>query len=108
MKNFHKEKVEQEIMHKASEFIRNEANYNSMITVTGIRYSDNFKKVSLLVSVLPNEKEEAALDFLKRKRSDFKTFIKENTKIGIIPFFDFEIDTGEKSRQRIEEISNNL
>ena len=43
--------------------------------------------------------------FLKRKRSDFRDFVKDNARLARIPFFDFEIDKGEKNRRQVEEAS---
>ena len=51
--------------------------------------------------------EKAALDFLKRQRSAFREFAMEKSRMGRIPFFDFELDSGEKNRQKIDEISRN-
>jgi len=103
-----KEKVEELISHLASEFINREASHKSLITVTSIHLGDDFKNAVIFFTVFPEQQSVAALDFLKRQRSDFKIFFKEKSKVGQIPFFDFAIDEGEKSRQRVEEISLNL
>jgi ribosome-binding factor A len=108
MSEHRKEKVEELIMHLASEFINREANSKSLITVTNIYLSHDFKNCKIFFTVFPENQSVAALDFLKRQRSDFKSFFKSKSKIGHIPFFDFEIDEGEKARQRVEEISLNL
>jgi ribosome-binding factor A len=92
-------------MHLAAEFLQHEANRSSLITVTGIRHTDRFTKATILLSVFPEDKQEEALDFAKRKRTEFKEFIKNHAKMRAIPFVDFEIDLGEKNRQRIEELS---
>jgi len=47
------------------------------------------------------------LDFAKRKRAEFRDFAKKNIRAGRIPFFDFEIDAGEKHRQKIDAILEN-
>jgi ribosome-binding factor A len=88
----------------ASQFIQKESNSQSMITVTNVSVSSDFKSAVIMISVLPEHKQEAALDFLKRNRKEFKDFVKQNSRLGRIPHFDFAIDMGEKSRQRIEEI----
>ena len=55
-----------------------------------------------------SDKEKAALDFLKRIRSEFRTHLMEKARMRRIPFFDFEIDYGEKNRQKIDEISHKV
>lgn len=76
----------------------------ALITVTGCILSDDLQEAKILVSVLPDSQEEQALDFLKRKRADFRDYVKKNAKLMSLPFFDVEIDRGEKNRQRIDEI----
>ena len=102
---FHEEKTKEEIQHLASKFIEFESNRNSLITVTSAHLTKDFKKAIIFVTVFPEKEEDKAVNFLKRQRSNFKHFVKKNSRIGRIPFFDFEIDKGEKSRQRLEEIS---
>jgi ribosome-binding factor A len=106
--SFHKEKVIELISHTASEFIKRESNRNSLITVTNVTASDDLKYSNIFFTVLPENQEQAALDFLKRNRSEFKKFFKEKSRVNHIPFFDFLIDEGEKHRQKIDEISRNL
>ena len=92
------------IQRLASEFIKNESNRKSLITVTDVRTNDDFSNVNIYLTIFPENKEVAAIDFLKRQRSNFREFVKKNSRLARIPRFDFEIDLGEKSRQRIEEI----
>ena len=89
----------------AARFVQLESNYTSLVTVTDIMLLDFGKRATILVTVLPDDKEEAALDFLKRKRTEFREYVKKNSKLGRIPFFDFDIDHGEKNRQRIDAIA---
>ena len=46
------------------------------------------------------------LAFAKRKRSEFREYLKKHSALQRLPTVDFEIDYGEKNRQRIDEISN--
>ena len=48
------------------------------------------------------------MEFAKRKQKEFKEFVKDNSKLGRIPLLDFEIDAGEKNRQKIDGILNQL
>lgn len=108
MTEFKEEKTREEIQHLASKFVETESNRNSLITVTGVHLTKDFKRAVIFVTVFPESGEEKALNFLKRQRSEFKHYVKKNSRIGRIPFFDFEIDKGEKSRQRIDELSQQV
>jgi ribosome-binding factor A len=107
--NLHKkEKVSEIIGHAAAEFIQTESNRNSMITVTNVGISDDFQNAVVFVTVFPEDSETKALEFLRRNLHEFRDFIKSKTRIQHIPWFSFEIDGGEKKRQRIDEISRSL
>ncbi len=102
------EKIIKIIKIAAANFLERESNGSSLITVTDVKLSNDGKYATILFTVLPEDKQDAALEFAKRMRSEFKDYIKKNTKIGIIPMFDFAIDLGEKHRQRIDEISSKI
>ena len=89
----------------ASKFIQRESNGTSLVTVTDVHIGDSGKQAIIFFTVLPKDKEKAAIDFLKRQRSEFREYAMEHSRMGRIPFFDFEIDSGEKNRQKIDEIS---
>lgn len=101
-------KVKDLLLQEAGKFIARESNYQSLITPTNIEMSKDGKYVTIFVSVFPEDKEKPVIDFLKRKRSAFKHFIKNDTRVARIPFVDFEIDQGEKARQKIEKISQDI
>jgi len=99
------EKITELVRAAAASYIKEEANRLSLITVTRVVVTDDEKEATIFFTVYPTEKESDALDFLKRKRSEFKAYSKSHMKIRRIPFFDFRVDTGEKNRQRIDELS---
>ncbi|HVS79797.1 MAG TPA: ribosome-binding factor A [Candidatus Paceibacterota bacterium] len=102
---YHDERLAEQIRELAAEFISREASKQSLITVTSVRLYDDNRNATVFFTAYPESHEKTALEFLKRKRPDFKEYVKRNAPIGRIPFFDFEIDLGEKNRQRIEELS---
>ena len=104
-KSLRQKKVEELIRKEASEFINERSNKSSLITVSSVDISPNFSKCDILITVFPEESLLSALNFLKRKRSEFKSHIKKKLSLKKIPFFDFDIDKGELNRQKIEEIS---
>ena len=106
MTSTRQKKYAEEIRKHAGNFIAQEANRNSMITPTSADVSPDLKQATVFVSVFPVDSEEMAINFLRRKRNDFRMFIKRNGYTKVLPFVDFQIDLGEKNRQIIDEIAN--
>lgn len=98
------EKVGNIIKRLASEFLSRESNRTSLITVTNVKMQDKERNAIVFFTVLPETQTENVLLFAKRKRSEFREFIKENTRMKTLPRVDFSLDTGEKHRQRIDEL----
>lgn len=107
MPSLRQDKVKDLLKDLAADFLQNESNGTSLITVTGSNVSADFKKATIFITVFPADNEESALNFVKRKRKSFKEFAKTKVSMRRIPFFDFEIDKGEKNRQRIDELLKN-
>jgi ribosome-binding factor A len=101
------EKVAEQLRQFSAEFFERESNRTSLITVTRCTVSSDFGRATVYMTVLPENKEKTALDFALRKRSDLRNYVKKKIRIKQIPFFDIEIDTGEKNRQKIDELLNN-
>ena len=108
MKSSRNEKLKESIREAAAEFLQKESNYTSLLTVTDVSVSDRSNQATIFFTVLPEDKEKGALDFVKRKRAEFREFFKDKVKMRALPFFDFEIDKGEKNRQKIDEIARNV
>ena len=66
------------------------------------------ERAVILFTVLPQDQETAALDFMKRQLSDFRGYVMENSRMMRVPYFEVRIDSGEKNRQHIDEISNEV
>jgi ribosome-binding factor A len=96
------EKIHTLIKRLSAQFIESISNQTSLITVTDVHLSTDSKKAVVLITVLPNDKEETVIDFLKRNRPEMRDYIREHAKMGLIPFLDIKIDEGEKNRQRID------
>ena len=96
----------------AAQFLSRQSNRTSLITVTRVMLSEDLKRVDILLSVLPQEKEKAALIFANRMTHEFKEFIKANSRIRILPRIHFSPDLGEQNRQRVqvllEEVQNDI
>jgi ribosome-binding factor A len=88
----------------AADFLNKESNRTSLITVTDAIVSKDFGNAIVFFTVFPDDQQEQALHFARRKRADFKSYLKSHLKLRRIPFVDFKIDDGEKHRQRIDEV----
>lgn len=99
-------KIEEVIKKVATKFLIEEGSGASLLTVTKVIVTPKFEQATIFFTAFPEDKEKTALEFLKRKRSDFKELLKSDTRLQRIPFVDFQIDIGEKNRQNIERISN--
>jgi ribosome-binding factor A len=94
-----------ELKKHISLFIQLESNKRSMITVTNIALSKDFKKATFFVTVFPETGETAALDFLHRNQKTARGYLKTHSKLSRLPFIEFALDKGEKSRQRLDMLS---
>lgn len=101
----HQEKVESALQKVVGEFINNEAGPMSLITVTRVTFNEKSKQAMVFLSVLPEDQEEKALAFTKRKSSELREHVRETAKLSVLPIFEFVIDIGEKNRQRVEDIA---
>lgn len=104
MQSQRQQKVSEQIAHLAAEFLEQESNRQALITVTRADISPDLANATVYFTVMPDEHEQTALDFAKRKRTDFRTFVKKRTQLRRLPFFDFEIDHGEKHRQHLDTL----
>ena len=101
-----KEKIIEILRDLGARFLSLQGNKSSLMTVTRVELTKDEKCATIFFTVFPEKFEKTALEFAKRKRSEFKEFVKENSKLGRIPLLDFEIDSGEKNRQRIDTLLN--
>lgn len=92
----------------AAEYFLIESNKDSLITVTKAEIFDRGKRAIIFFTALPQEKEEASLEFAKRRRNDFRRFVMAKKSFGYVPRIDFCIDAGEHNRQRIDELLNEI
>lgn len=101
-------RIKEILRDKAAMFLMQNGNASSLLTVTHVELSGRGKYATIFFTVFPADKEghleKTALEFAKRKRSEFKEYVRENSKIGMIPLLDFAIDMGEKNRQRVDEL----
>ena len=96
-----------EILHDlGARFLNLNGNKSSLLTITKVELTRDAKHATIFFTVFPDNFEKTALEFAKRKRGEFKEFVKENSQLGRIPLLNFEIDFGEKNRQKIDSLLN--
>lgn len=88
-----------------SSFIKEKIDFKAMVTVMRVETPGNLRTAKVSVSVFPEESENEALDFFKRKKNDLYDFVKPRLKMRFLPSFYFEIDKAIKLERKIEEIS---
>lgn len=98
------QKLEELIRQLAAKFVQIESSNISLITITRCMMEEKLKHAIIFITVLPESEERHALEFLKRKRSEFRDYIKSHARTRVIPVVDFAIDIGEKTRQKIDEL----
>ncbi|OHA91980.1 MAG: hypothetical protein A3D49_02525 [Candidatus Zambryskibacteria bacterium RIFCSPHIGHO2_02_FULL_43_37] len=96
----------EEILHRlAAEFVRDEASKSSLLTITRVELSQTGKEAKIFFTTLPEEEEDTALKFLERKTPEFHRYIRDESRLGVIPHVNFKIDYGERNRQRLDKLS---
>lgn len=94
------------IAREAARFLEQESNRTTLITVTRVVLSEKNNHAEVLLSVLPESAEEAALAFANRRARAFRAFLGQAARLRRLPGISFALDRGEKNRQRIEELSH--
>jgi ribosome-binding factor A len=103
-KSERQQKVEQQILALAQDFFQRESSGLSMITVTRTDVSRDLRNGTIFITVLPEDKEVPAINFAKRMRGEMRHYIMKRLPIKVIPFFEVEIDYGEKNRIHVDEL----
>lgn len=102
------ERLKEYIRDISARLLNEESNKTSLVTVTSVALADNGRKATIFITVLPEIKENEALSFAKRQRTELRRKIIKELNISHPPFIEIDIDRGEKNRQRIDELSNEL
>lgn len=91
------ERTAKVIAREAARFIAREAGDESLVTVIRAALGAGGERVTVFVSVFPEEKSRAALAFLERQREAFSDYLKSATRLAPLPRVDFLLDNGEYS-----------
>jgi ribosome-binding factor A len=86
-------------------FARNTAG-SSMITVTNVWISEDLKHADIFISVLPESKGAAALNFAKRQRTDLQKYVFSKVKLSHLPLFEIILDKSGSVYDKLYAIKN--
>lgn len=104
MPNFKDAKVASLIKDLAADFMQRESSGASLVTITRVGVSDKLDKATIFFTVLPESEEKAVEDFAKRRAGDFRTYVRNHSRMHFLPYFYFEIDKGEKNRVKLDTL----
>ncbi len=95
--NHRDDRVVEVIAHEAAQFIAREAGAESLITVVHAMSLAHGERVTVFISVFPEDKSHTALAFLERQREMFSNYLKKHTRLSPLPRVDFLLENGEHS-----------
>ena len=97
-------KLNTEMKKIVSEFIERESNRTSLITVTRCEISKDLEQLKVYFTVFPESEERKVLSFLERKKWEARDYLKKRIRTRVLPKLSFSIDEGEKNRQKIDQL----
>jgi ribosome-binding factor A len=99
------QRLQEALREGAAEFLSREAGRQSLVTVTRAMLSEDSKRVTVYITVLPESSEGPAVAFANRSHHELVKFLKTKVKGALPHQIEFEIDMGEKNRRRLDELS---
>ena len=105
MRQIKKDRTEEIIHRLVAKFSQENSTPASLITITRVELSPTGKESKIFFTTLPEDQEETALKFLIRKIPELKKYIRDESRLGLVPRIDFKIDYSERNRQRLDELS---
>ena len=107
MASYHKERLSSLIQKELGEIITKEIEFplGSLMTISEVEISKDFKKAVVWVSVIPGEVSEEVLGILEKARGFLRHELGEEIRTRVIPRIEFAIDRGSEHAARIEKIS---
>lgn len=100
----HNEKLENAITREAAMFFEREGNRQALITVTHTVLTKRGNGATLFISVFPENKERAALDFVQRNLGELRKVLREKIRSRAIPSLKIIADHGEQQRDHINAL----
>jgi ribosome-binding factor A len=88
----------------AGDFFARNTSGQSMITVTNVWVSEDLRHADIFISVLPEGKAEAALNFAKRQRTDLQKYVHSRVKLMHLPMFEIILDKSGSVFDKLHDI----
>ncbi len=98
------EKLNAHLQKVLAEFLREELGVSPLVSVTRVEVARGLKSARAFITVFPEKDASAALAALEKKHGALMRYLAAHTRLKYLPSVSFEIDLGEKNRQRIEEL----
>lgn len=86
------DKMAELIAHQAAMFIELESSGASLITVTHAHIGSQGDRVTVFVSVFPEDQGRTAVAFLERIRGEFRDYLGKHARIRPLPAVHFQLD----------------
>jgi len=101
-------KVNKLLKHEISQLLLREIDFcDILVTITGVETSSDLRHAKVKISVLPQEKNELALEIINKNIFRIQQKLNKKLYMKPIPRIRFEIDQVEIKAQRIEELLSN-
>ena len=75
-----------------------------LVTITGVDTSVDLKYTKILISVLPFEKSEEAIEILNKNIYGLQQILNKRLKMRSVPRVEFKIDSAGKQMEKIDNI----
>src|SRR3989344_1924679 len=99
------ERVNELIYREISQLILRELNfYNALVSITKVETSTDLREAKIMISVMPLEKSQTALQILEKNIFDLQQLLNKKLKMRPVPKISFEIDQSTAKTQHIEEL----
>lgn len=98
------EKLNAHLQKVLAEFLREELGVSPLVSVTRVEVRRGLKSARAFITVFPEKEGVAVLAQLEKRHGALMRYLAAHTRMKYIPSVSFEIDIGEKNRQRIEEL----
>ncbi len=102
------QRVESLLRELVAGFIANEANSNPLITITQVSVSPDYRSATVFFTTIPEDREQDALIFMKRFGGDIRKHVMKGSDLKIVPEFRFSIDGGERARQYLDTVADQI
>lgn len=98
------EKLNAHLQKVLAEFLREEFGVSPLVAVTRVAVAHGLRSSLVFITVFPEKDAKRVLAALEKKHAALAKYLVLHTRMKYIPSVSFEIDLGEKNRQRIEEL----